>query len=161
METDFASLAASIAADIPDLRGCIIVSRDGLVLAGHPADAESSLRPAWLRFASLGDVERGFLQFGGELWVYVRRGPYASFAVSGSVSRPGLVLDALENVLTRAEESRAAQGQPAPQLGAITSSRPRTSLHPEAKPAEPAPAPVESVATAEAATVGSAPPATD
>ena len=106
MDIDFSALAARIAADIQDLRGCVIVSRDGLVLGSHPVDAENILRPAWLRFASLGDVEKGFIQFGGELWVYVRRGPYASFAVSNSVSRPGLLLDELEQVLLAAEEAR-------------------------------------------------------
>lgn len=161
MDTDFASLAASIAADISDLRGCVIVSRDGLVLGAHPEDAESTLRSAWLRFASLGEVEKGFLQFGGELWVYVRRGPYASFAVSGSVTRPGLVLDQLERVLETAEEARSNQGEPPQLAGGVPSSKPRTSLHPESKPAAAPPTPVESVSQPEAASASSAAPATD
>ena len=138
MDMDFSTLAARIAADMQDLRGCVIVSRDGLVLGSHPADAESILRPAWLRFASLGDVEKGFIQFSGELWVYVRRGPYASFAVSSSVSRPGLLLDELEQVLLSAEEARgAAQSASGPGGGGLPGSRPRTSLHPETRPSVP------------------------
>lgn len=133
MDIDFSSLAARIAADIQDLRGCVIVSRDGLVLGSHPAEAENILKPAWLRFASLGDVEKGFIQFSGELWVYVRRGPYASFAVSSSLSRPGLLLDQLEQVLLAAEEARGS-GQGGPGGGGLPGSRPRTSLHPEARP---------------------------
>ena len=165
MDIDFSSLAARIAADMQDLRGCVIVSRDGLVLGSHPADAESILRPAWLRFASLGDVEKGFLQFAGELWVYVRKGPYASFAVSNSVSRPGLLLDELEHVLATAEEARnldqgisvsgSSSGVSAPGAGSsgagLPGGRPRTSLHPETKPSIPASAPsrAESVASDE------------
>jgi hypothetical protein len=133
MDIDFSSLAARIAADIQDLRGCVIVSRDGLVLGSHPTEAENILKPAWLRFASLGDVEKGFIQFSGELWVYVRRGPYASFAVSSSLSRPGLLLDQLEQVLLAAEEARGS-GQGGPGGGGLPGSRPRTSLHPEARP---------------------------
>lgn len=131
MDIDFSSLAARIASDVHDLRGCVIVSRDGLVLGSHPADAENLLRPAWLRFASLGDVEKGFIQFTGELWVYVRRGPYASFAVSNSVSRPGLLLDELEQVLMTAEEARTAGTSAGLGAGGLPGSRPRTSLHPE------------------------------
>ncbi len=133
MDIDFSSLAARIAADIQDLRGCVIVSRDGLVLGSHPAEAENILKPAWLRFASLGDVEKGFIQFSGELWVYVRRGPYASFAVSSSLSRPGLLLDQLEQVLLAAEEARGS-GVGGSGGGGLPGSRPRTSLHPEARP---------------------------
>lgn len=135
MDIDFSSLAARIASDMQDLRGCVIVSRDGLVLGSHPADAENILRPAWLRFASLGDVEKGFIQFSGELWVYVRRGPYASFAVSNSVSRPGLLLDELEQVLLAAEEARTSGPAPGVAGGGLPASRPRTSLHPEPRPA--------------------------
>ena len=131
MDIDFSSLAARIASDVHDLRGCVIVSRDGLVLGSHPADAENLLRPAWLRFASLGDVEKGFIQFTGELWVYVRRGPYASFAVSNSVSRPGLLLDELEQVLMTAEEARTTGTSAGLGGGGLPGSRPRTSLHPE------------------------------
>lgn len=160
MDIDFASLAAKIAADIQDLRGCVIVSRDGLVLGSYPTDAEATLRPAWLRFASLGDVEKGFVQFSGELWVYVRRGPYASFAVSTSLGRPGLILDELEQVLLSAGEARTASSSLAPPAGGAPSSRPRTSLHPEPKPAQPAPAPVEAAAD-RAELSATAVPATD
>ena len=111
MDIDFASLAAQIAADVPGLRGCIIVSRDGLVLGAYPHEGESILRPAWLRFGSMGAVEKGFIQFPGELWVYASHGPYASFATSDQTSRPGFVLDQMQQLLASAQESRAAAQQ--------------------------------------------------
>jgi hypothetical protein len=136
MDIDFGSLAARIAADIQDVRGCVVVSRDGLVLGSHPTDAEDMLRPTWLRFASLGDVERGFIQFSTELWVYVRRGPYAVFAVSVASSRPGLLLDEMEQVLLATEEARESDQAASPSGGGLPGSRPRTSLHPDPKPAD-------------------------
>lgn len=111
MDIDFASLAAQIAADVPGLRGCIIVSRDGLVLGAYPHEGESILRPAWLRFGSMGAVEKGFIQFPGELWVYASHGPYASFATADQTSRPGFVLDQMQQLLASAQESRAAAQQ--------------------------------------------------
>ena len=103
---DFDALAAVLGAGIADLRGCLILSRDGLVLAGYPDTAEHELKASWLRFAALGEPERGFVQFGNETWCYARRGPYGSFAVTGIGVRPGLVIDHMEQVLLAAEDAR-------------------------------------------------------
>ena len=81
---DFNALASSLAQGVGDVRGCLILSRDGLVLGSHPAEAEGVTTPAWVRFAAIGDPERGFAQFGTETWCYVRRGPYAGFAAGGA-----------------------------------------------------------------------------
>ena len=88
---DFNALASSLAQGVGDVRGCLILSRDGLVLGAHPAEAEGVTTPAWVRFAAIGDPERGFAQFGMETWCYVRRGPYAGFALVGprGAARPG------------------------------------------------------------------------
>ena len=141
MDIDFSSLASRIGADVGGLRGCMIVSRDGLVLGAHHADGENLLRPAWLRFAALGEVEKGFIEFGTEIWVYVHRGPYAAFAVSAPTARPGLLLEELEQILQSAEEARAARREtaaaPPPEP---PRTKPRAPLHPEAKPAAQAPA---------------------
>jgi hypothetical protein len=110
---DFDALAAALGAGIADLRGCLILSRDGLVLGGHPDTAEQELKASWLRFAALGEPERGFVQFGNEIWSYTRKGPYGSFAVTGLGVRPGIVIDHIERVLLAAEETRA----PAPPDG--------------------------------------------
>ncbi|MEX0992067.1 MAG: hypothetical protein WD004_07330 [Actinomycetota bacterium] len=140
MDIDFSSLASRIAADVGGLRGCIIASRDGLVLGAYPADGEAVLRPAWLRFAALGDVEKGFIEFGGETWVYVQRGPYAAFAVSEVAARPGLILEEMEQILRSAEEARSRQPSVRMEGGDAARSKPRTTLHPEARPSAPAPA---------------------
>jgi hypothetical protein len=109
---DFDALAAALGAGIADLRGCLILSRDGLVLGGHPDTAEPELKDSWLRFAALGEPERGFVQFGNEIWSYARRGPYGSFAVTGIGVRPGLVIDHIERALQAAEDARSKREGP-------------------------------------------------
>jgi hypothetical protein len=101
---DFNALASSLAAGVVDVRGCLILSRDGLVLGAYPSEAETQTKPAWLRFATMGDPERGFAQFGSETWCYVRRGPYAAFAV-GPGARPGWS-STTSAVLLAAEQAR-------------------------------------------------------
>lgn len=103
---DFNALAMSLGAGMADVRGCLILSGDGLVLGAHPAEAERTTTPAWVRFAAIGDPERGFAQFGTETLCYVRRGPYAGFAVAGPGARPGLMIAHMEQVLLAAEQSR-------------------------------------------------------
>jgi hypothetical protein len=131
---EFLALAARVAASVRDLRGVLILSRDGLVLGAFPEGDEALIKPAWLRFAGLGEPEKGFVEFADELWVYVRRGPYASFAVSGSHARPGLVMDQLEQMLLAAEEVRAKREIRVPDAAPAPSGKPRTSLHPDTKP---------------------------
>ena len=147
---DFNALASSLAQGVGDVRGCLILSRDGLVLGAHPAEAEGVTTPAWVRFASIGDPERGFAQFGMETWCYVRRGPYAGFALVGPGARPGLVIDHMDQVLLAAEEGRARheglRGTEVVPVSAAPQSKPRSHLHPEHPTSEPlvieAPAPV-------------------
>ncbi|HKN81146.1 MAG TPA: hypothetical protein VJZ98_07405 [Actinomycetota bacterium] len=130
---DFNALAMSLAQDMADVRGCLILSRDGLVLGAHPAESERTTTRAWIRFATIGDPERGFAQFGSETWCYVRRAPYAGFAVAGPGARPGLVIDHMEQVLLEAEESRSRQEGPRGTEDATVAprSRPRSYLNPE------------------------------
>ena len=106
---DFNALAMSLAAGMADVRGCLILSGDGLVLGAHPAESERTTTRAWIRFATIGDPERGFVQFGTETWCYVRRAPYAGFALAGPEERAGLVIDHMEQVLLAAEELRSRQ----------------------------------------------------
>ena len=133
---DFDALASSLAAGLGDVRGCLVLSRDGLVLGSSPAGAEANATPAWVRFAALGDTERGFAQFGAESWCYVRRGPYAAFAVVGPGARPGLVLDQMDQALLAAEQARAQHEVFGPRAVESTppTTRPRTLLHPEPNP---------------------------
>jgi hypothetical protein len=106
---DFNALAMSLAQGMADVRGCLILSRDGLILGAHPEESERTTTRAWIRFGTIGDPERGFVQFDAETWCYVRRPPYAGFAVVGPGARPGLAIDHMEQMLLEAEESRAPQ----------------------------------------------------
>jgi hypothetical protein len=158
---EFSALAARVAASVVELRGCLILSRDGLVLGAFPAGEEGPVKTAWLRFAVVGEPEKGFLEFGDEIWTYVRRGPYAAFAVSGLGVRPGLLIDQLDQMLYTAEEVRARrEALRLPEVTPAPSGKPRTSLHPEARPSVPTPAPVTPPAPTEPPqpTSGSPPP---
>ena len=157
---DFAALASRIAVSFADLRGVLIVSRDGLVLGAFPPDAEQEVKPAWLRFAGLGDSDKGFLEFADELWVYVRRGPYGAFALGGTSIRPGLLIDQLEQALIQAEESRTKKDAlKIPEAPTAPSGKPRTSLHKEVKGPLEEPAPAEQLAGTAAGEATGAPAA--
>ncbi len=144
---EFSALAARVAASVGELRGCLILSRDGLVLGAFPQGEEGLVKPAWLKFAAIGEPERGFVEFGDEIWTYVRRGPYAAFALSAQGVRPGLIIDQLEQILYAAEEIRARrEALRVPEVLAAPSSKPRSSLHPESKPPAAAPSGVRAEA---------------
>src|SRR5438132_11290487 len=104
MEIDFSALASRVAA-FSDVLGCIILSSDGLVLGSFPPGDEDGAKPAWLKFAALGEPERGFVRFSDdEVWAYMSSGPYAAFAVATGSTRPGVLLDHLEQALLVATE---------------------------------------------------------
>src|SRR2546430_7284474 len=100
MEIDFSALASRVAA-FSDVLGCIILSTDGLVLGSFPpADGDGDgIKKAWLRFAAIGEPERGFVKIDNQLWAYVSSGSYAAFAVAAGSTRPGILLDHLEQTL--------------------------------------------------------------
>ena len=145
---DLSALAARISTTAGALRGCLILSRDGLVLGADPPEAEAALKPAWLRFASLGESDKGFVEFGDELWAYVRRGAYGAFAVAEVNVRPGLLLDQLEQALLAADQNRTDKRDSLriPDAPSAPSGKPRTNLHKEPRPA---PATAEQRAPAE------------
>ena len=135
---EFSALAARVAASVVELRGCLILSRDGLVLGAFPEGDEGLVKPAWLRFAAVGEPEKGFIEFGDEIWTYVRRGPFAAFAISGLGVRPGLLIDQLDQMLYTAEEVRTRrEGLRMPDVPPAPSEKPRTALQPEARPSAP------------------------
>jgi hypothetical protein len=107
MDIDYSALASRVAA-FSDVLGCIILSSDGLVLGSFPpADGDGDgIKAAWLRFAGIGNPERGFLKVEDQLWAYVSSGPFAAFAVAAGGTRPGVLLDHLEQTLMVAGESR-------------------------------------------------------
>jgi hypothetical protein len=129
---DFSALAQRVALGVGDVPGCLILSREGLVLGSYPDHDNGRIKQAWLRFATLGSAERGFVELSDQVWVYAHRGPYAAFAVAEVSVRPGLLLDMLEQALLEAEDSRTrreslrspeATASPAPSGG------PRTAMH--------------------------------
>lgn len=127
---DYSALAHRVAGAVADVRGCLILSRDGLVLGSYPED-DGVVKPAWLRFSALGDPERSFVEHSDQVWAYVRRGPFAAFAIAAAGVRPGLLVDQLEQMLLAAEEARVKRdGIRVPDAPAAPSGRPRTSLHP-------------------------------
>jgi hypothetical protein len=133
---DFTAIAARVAARVGEVRGCLILSRDGLLLGSYPEGEEALVKAAWLRFAALGEPEKGFLEFGLETWCYVRRGPYAAFALTEVGVRPGLVIDEMEACLLQAEELRTRSGPlKVPEAPAVPASEPRASQHRKTKPA--------------------------
>ena len=145
---EYAALAQRVVLTMDDVRGCLVLSRDGMILGAYPEEDEQSFKPAWLTFAHVGEARRGFVEFSDQMWAYVHRGPYAAFVIAGTGVRPGVLLDQLEQAVLAAEESRAKKGETlkVPDASSAPSGRPRTSLHPaEPRTApEPAPEPVAS-----------------
>jgi len=128
---DYAALAQRISVSVPEMRACIILSRDGMVLGAFPDDDESVAKVAWLRFIALGEPERSFVEFADQTWAFVRRGPYAAFAVAEPGVRPGVMVDQLEQAMFTAEEGRARRDTlRVPDAANAPSGKPRTSLHP-------------------------------
>src|SRR5947207_12642937 len=158
MEIDFSTLASRVAA-FSDVLGCIILSTDGLVLGCFPPSDEDGPKPAWVKFAALGEPERGFVKFADkEVWAYVQTGPYAAFAVATGATRPGVLLDHMEQTLLVAGESRdqLRVGRPPGRIELVAGARPKALVQwpapeqpvpePEPPPApEPAPAPASAI----------------
>jgi hypothetical protein len=149
---DYSVLAQRVSMSIDGIRGCLLLSRDGMVLGAHPeGDVESHVRSSWVRFAAVGDPERSYVEFPDQIWAFVRRGGYAAFAVADSGVRPGVLVDLLEQALVMGEQSRAADRETMrlPEVPSAPSGKPRTSLHKQERSPAPAPAPSEVLASEE------------
>ena len=99
---------------------------------------ESLAKAAWLRFIALGEPEQELRRVHGtETWAFVRRGPYAAFAVAEAGVRPGVMVDQLEQAMLTAEEGRTRRDTlRVPDAANAPSGKPRTSLHPGSKDAK-------------------------
>ena len=150
---DYSALAQRIAVSVSGVSGALILSRDGLVLGAFPTEDESLAKPAWLKFITLGEPDRSFVEFPDQVWAYVKRGPYAAFATAEAGTRPGVLVDQMEQVLLVAEEGRTRRDTlRVPDASAAPTGKPRTSLHPQgdkAAPAEVAASAEEALVTAE------------
>ena len=142
---DYSALAQRISVGVPGVSGSLVLSRDGLVLGAHPDEVESHAKQAWLRFTSLGEPDRSFVEFPDQVWAYVKRGPYAAFAIAEPGIRPGVLVDRLEQVLLSAEEVRSRRDPlRVPDPAVAPSGKPRTSLHPQTE--TPAPSEIAAIA---------------
>ena len=130
---DYSALAQRISVSVPEVRGCLLLSRDGMILGSYPEEDESLAKGPWLRFCALGEPAKSFVEFTDQVWAYVKRGAYASFAVADAGVRPGILLDQLDQALMTADEGRARRDTlRVPDTSAAPSGKPRTSLHPAA-----------------------------
>jgi hypothetical protein len=160
--SDYSALAQRVSLSIAGIRGCLMLSRDGLILGAHPeGEPEADLRAAWVRFAGVGDPERSYVEFPDQIWAFVRRGSYAAFAVADVGVRPGVLVDTLEQALLSAEHERVVDrdAMRLPEAPSAPSGKPRTSLHmPDRQPTpEPEPATVRAEADDDAATAETPP----
>lgn len=143
--SDYSALAQRVSMSAAGIRGCLLLSRDGLVLGAAPdGEVEEYLRAAWLRFASVGEPDRSYVEFPDQLWAFVRRGGYAAFAVAEPEVRPGILVDLLDQALAAAEQERAHDRETLrlPEAPVAPSGKPRTSLHRGERAPAPEPAPV-------------------
>lgn len=150
--SDYSALAQRVSLSIAGIRGCLMLSRDGLILGAHPeGEPETDLRAAWVRFAGVGDPERSYVEFPDQIWAFVRRGAYAAFAVAEVGVRPGVLVDTLEQALLSAEQERVVdrEAMRLPEAPSAPSGKPRTSLHRPDRQSTPEPDPAVVRAEAE------------
>jgi hypothetical protein len=143
--SDYAALAQRVVAGLSGIRGCLLLSRDGMVLGAHPeGEVEGHLKAAWLRFAVLGEPERSEVEFPDQTWAFVRRGGYAAFVVADVGVRPGVLLDLLDQVLMAGEVERVhdRDAMRLPEVLTAPSGKPRTILHKPDRVVPPPPQPV-------------------
>ena len=143
--SDYSALAQRVAAGAAGIRGCILLSRDGMVLGAHPeGETESQVKAAWLRFAGVGEPERSYVEFPDQTWAFVRRGGYAAFVVAEAGIRPGVLVDLLDQVLMAGEVERIHEREAmrVPEAPTAPSGKPRTILHKPERPVAPQPQPV-------------------
>jgi len=162
--SDYSALAQRVSMSAAGIRGCLLLSRDGLVLGASPdGEAEDYLRAAWLRFASIGEPDRSYVEFPDQLWAFVRRGGYAAFAVAEPDVRPGVLVDLLDQALGAAEQERGHDRETLrlPEAPAAKSGKPRTSLHRGERAPAPEPAPVVAETAAEETTAEAEPESVD
>jgi len=130
---DYSALAQRIGVTVSGVRGSLILSRDGLVLGSYPENDEGPAKSAWLKFVTLGEPDKSFVEFPDQVWAFVKRGPYAAFSVAEPGTRPGILVDQMEQVLLAAEEGRSKrEAVRLPDAASAPSGKPRTSLHPAA-----------------------------
>ncbi len=148
---DYSALAQRVSMSIEGVRGCLMLSRDGMVLGAHPeGESETHIRSSWVRFAAVGDPERSYVEYPDQVWAFVRRGSYSAFAVADAGVRPGVLVDLLDQALMVGEQDRARDRDTlrVPETPVAPSGKPRMRMHKQERPSSPS---VPSEATSRAA----------
>ena len=143
---DYSALAQRVSMSIAGVRGCLMLSRDGMVLGAHPeGESETHIRSSWVRFAAVGDPERSYVEYPDQVWAFVRRGSYAAFAVADAGVRPGVLVDLLDQALMVGEQDRARDRETmrVPDTPAAPSGKPRMRMHKQERPTSSPPVPSE------------------
>jgi hypothetical protein len=155
--SDYSSLAQRISMSAPGIRGCLLLSRDGLVLGAYPeGDGEAHVKEAWVRFAAVGEPDRSYVEYPDQVWAFVRRGGYAAFAVAEVGVRPGVLVDLLDQALMAGEQERSRDRETLrlPEAPQAPSGKPRTNFHKTERSPEPVAVSAEPVEDAQEAAVG-------
>jgi hypothetical protein len=148
---DYSALAQRVSMSIEGVRGCLMLSRDGMVLGAHPeGESETHIRSSWVRFAAVGDPERSYVEYPDQVWAFVRRGSYSAFAVADTGVRPGVLVDLLDQALMVGEQDRARDRETmrVPEAPSAPSGKPRMRMHKQERPASSPPVPSEVTARA-------------
>ena len=143
---DYSALAQRVSMSISGVRGCLMLSRDGMVLGAHPeGESETHIRSSWVRFAAVGDPERSYVEYPDQVWAFVRRGSYSAFAVADAGVRPGVLVDLLDQALMVGEQDRARDRETlrVPETPVAPSGKPRMRMHKQERPAASPPVPSE------------------
>jgi len=143
---DYSALAQRVSMSISGVRGCLMLSRDGMVLGAHPeGESETHIRSSWVRFAAVGDPERSYVEYPDQVWAFVRRGSYSAFAVADAGVRPGVLVDLLDQALMVGEQDRVRDRDTMrlPEAPSAPSGKPRISMHKPERPAASPPVPSE------------------
>jgi hypothetical protein len=137
---DYSALAQRVSMSIEGVRGCLMLSRDGMVLGAHPeGESETHIRSSWVRFAAVGDPERSYVEYPDQVWAFVRRGSYSAFAVADAGVRPGVLVDLLDQALMVGEQDRARDRDTlrVPETPVAPSGKPRMRMHKQERPSSP------------------------
>lgn len=107
--SDLGALAKRLADLLGDVRACLLMSHEDRSVGVHPGGEEPSARSAWDQIRALGDLGRGYLVVGEELWVVAQDDSLGVLVKADRSRDPQALMAQLEPALRRVEEERAEQ----------------------------------------------------
>lgn len=99
----YTALAHRVVSGGDDIRGCIVMSKDGLLLAAIPDDEDT--QRAWSRFISIGLPVRGVVEFKDSSWIQCSDDRVMTFVVTGPQVRAGIIMSRLDQELGRMDHA--------------------------------------------------------